>query len=88
MNGHIRTILAEHGGLGPAVGGLSDESDLYSFGLNSRATVNVMLALEGALGIEFSDQMLSRGMFASIASIREAVLRVGLPEARAPQNPS
>jgi acyl carrier protein len=32
-----------------------------------------MLALEGEFDIEFPDQMLSRGVFGSVASIRNAV---------------
>jgi acyl carrier protein len=69
----IREILAQHGRLCAAAGSLQDDSDLYSAGLTSLATVNVMLALENHFDIEFPDAMLSRKTFASIESIAEAV---------------
>jgi acyl carrier protein len=52
---------------------LSDSSDLYQSGMTSHASVNVMLALEGAFDIEFPDHMLKRNVFGSIQSIRSAV---------------
>src|SRR5262249_32357861 len=42
----IREILSRHGRLSVDVRNLKDDSDLYSAGLTSLATVNVMLALE------------------------------------------
>jgi len=41
-----------------------------------RRSVNVMLALEAALSIEFPDELLNRRVFRSIATIREALTRV------------
>jgi len=52
---------------------LSESSDLYQSGMTSHASVNVMLALEGAFDIEFPDHMLKRNVFGSIQSIRSAV---------------
>jgi acyl carrier protein len=52
---------------------LSDDSDLYTAGMTSHATVNVMLALEGSFGVEFPDRMLRRSVFESIDSIALAV---------------
>ena len=69
----IRQILKEHGRLSRDAAGLEESTDLYQAGLTSHASVNVMLALEGKFDIEFPDRMLKRGVFGSIASIREAV---------------
>ena len=63
----IRTILAEHGRLATNVSNLSEDADLYEAGMTSHASVNVMLALEGALDVEFPDHMLKRSVFASRA---------------------
>lgn len=69
----IRQILKDHGRLSADVATLADDSDLYQAGLTSHASVNVMLALEGKFDIEFPDRMLKRGVFGSIAAIREAI---------------
>ncbi len=69
----IRQVLKDHGRLSSDAIGLADEADLYQAGLTSHASVNVMLALEGRFDIEFPDRMLKRGVFGSIASIRDAV---------------
>jgi acyl carrier protein len=69
----IRVILREHGRLGTDVSSLSATDDLYSAGMTSHANVNVMLALESAFDVEFPDDMLKRGTFDSIGSIRKAV---------------
>ena len=69
----IRQVLREHGRLNRDVGELDAETDLYQSGMTSHASVNVMLALEGAFDVEFPDHMLKRSVFSSIASIRQAV---------------
>jgi acyl carrier protein len=69
----IRNVLKEHGRLSVDATGLQDDADLYQAGLTSHASVSIMLALEGEFEIEFPDQMLSRGVFGSVASIRSAV---------------
>jgi acyl carrier protein len=66
----IRAILRTHGRLAVDVSTLSDRSDLYEAGLTSHASVNLMLALEDRFDVEFPEQMLRRGAFASIAAIR------------------
>jgi acyl carrier protein len=73
MNDEIRAILKEHGRLAVDVGGLAEDADLYQSGMTSHASVNVMLALEGAFDVEFPDRMLRRGVFESIAAIRAAI---------------
>jgi acyl carrier protein len=69
----IRAILHLHGRLAVDAGTLEDHTDLYEAGLTSYATVNLMLALEEHFEVEFSDQMLRRGAFASIAAIRSGL---------------
>ncbi len=69
----IRQILKDHGRLSADPAALDEGADLYQAGLSSHASVNVMLALEGKFDIEFPDRMLKRGVFGSIASIREAL---------------
>ncbi len=69
----IRQVLANHGRLGVDVDALSTQDDLYSAGLTSHANVNVMLALESAFDVEFPDELLKRGTFDSIGSIRKAL---------------
>lgn len=73
LTSQIRTVLREHGRLSRPVESVEDDADLYQAGMTSHASVNVMLALEGAFDIEFPDHMLKRSVFASIASIREAL---------------
>jgi acyl carrier protein len=69
----IRQVLREHGRLNRDVADLGPDADLYQTGMTSHASVNVMLALEGAFDVEFPDHMLKRSVFSSIASIRQAL---------------
>ncbi len=73
----IRGVLRDHGRLNRDAGLLDAGSDLYQSGMTSHASVNVMLALEGAFGVEFPDHMLKRNVFSSIESIRRAVTELG-----------
>ena len=69
----IRTVLRDHGRLNKDAGLLETSADLYQAGMTSHASVNVMLALEGAFDVEFPDHMLKRNVFGSIQSIRSAL---------------
>lgn len=69
----IRQVLREHGRLNRDVAELGPDTDLYQTGMTSHASVNVMLALEGAFDVEFPDHMLKRSVFSSIGSIRQAL---------------
>jgi holo-[acyl-carrier protein] synthase len=73
MNDSIRDALQSYGNLTIPVADIADGDDLYQAGLSSHATVNVMLALEDELDLEFPDELLSRDTFASIAAIEGAV---------------
>lgn len=72
----IRTVLKDHGRLNKDVLTLEPHADLYQAGMTSHASVNVMLALEGAFDIEFPDHMLKRSVFNSVASIRDALAQL------------
>ncbi|WOB07277.1 acyl carrier protein [Piscinibacter gummiphilus] len=69
----IRGVLRDHARLSKPVDQIDLTTDLYQAGMTSHASVNVMLALEGAFDIEFADHMLKRSVFTSVASIRDAV---------------
>lgn len=73
MNDQIRQVLSDHARLPVDVQTLDDDADLYEAGMTSHASVNVMIALEDALDLEFPDAMLKRSVFASVAAIAEAV---------------
>lgn len=73
MTPRIRSVLAQHARLTGNVAELPDSADLYQAGMSSHASVNVMLALEGAFDVEFPDHMLTRSVFASIGAIRSAL---------------
>jgi acyl carrier protein len=69
----IRAILNKHASLAGDAAKLTEDADLYSAGMTSHATVNVMLALENEFDVEFPDRMLRSRVFGSIGSIRAAV---------------
>lgn len=69
----IRSVLREHGRLNKSIDQIDSDADLYQSGMTSHASVNVMLALEGAFDVEFPDHMLKRSVFNSVASIRNAL---------------
>ncbi len=73
LENKIRTVLKDHARLGKPIEQIDTTADLYQAGMTSHASVNVMLALEGAFDIEFADHMLKRSVFHSVASIRDAV---------------
>ena len=73
MKNKIRTILAADGKLAVNVNSLADDDDLYSAGLTSFASVQLMLALEDEFDVEFSEKMLNRRTFQSISAIAAAL---------------
>lgn len=73
VESQIKNVLRDHGRLNKDVGLLDSSTDLYQAGMTSHASVNVMLALEGAFDVEFPDHMLKRNVFSSIQSIRSAL---------------
>ena len=69
----VRKVLAEQGRLAVGVDTLRLDDSLFDLGLDSQAVIRVMLGVEDALDITFSDEALKRDTFASIASIAAAV---------------
>lgn len=76
MNDTIRELLGKVGGLPVAVSGIADDADLYSAGLSSFASVQLMLGLEDRFDIEFPDRFLNRKSFASIRAIEQTVAEI------------
>ena len=74
----VREIVAAHTRLAVDVATLADSDDLYSAGLTSHASVNLMLALEDGFDIEFPERLLRRQTFESIAAISAAIDELGL----------
>ncbi len=73
VKARVRSVLKSAGGLQSDIDTLADDADLYAAGLNSHATVNLMLALEDAFDIEFPERMLRKSTFGSIAAIQDAI---------------
>lgn len=73
MQDRIREVLATQGRMAVDPREVDSEADLYELGLTSTASVNVMLALEEELGIEFPDEALKKSTFASIRNIEQVV---------------
>jgi acyl carrier protein len=72
----IRLIVSNHASLTVPMEHLADSDDLYTYGLSSLATVELMLAIEDAFDIELPERLLVRSTFESIDSISEAVADV------------
>jgi acyl carrier protein len=69
----IKKILKDHGKLSVDPANLSAQDDLYASGLTSLTTVNIMLAIEDEFEVEFTDAMLSRKTFQTIAALENAI---------------
>lgn len=69
----IRGALDGFGRLNRQAAQLGENDDLFAAGLTSHATVNVMLSIEDALGVEFPDELLTRTTFEFISSLADAV---------------
>ena len=73
MQDRIRDALAAHGHMSVDPREVDDQADLYKLGLTSTASVNVILALEEAFGVEFPDEALKKTTFASVRNIEQVV---------------
>jgi acyl carrier protein len=82
----IRSVLSERAGLPVDVDTLDDDADLFAAGMTSHASVNLMLTLEDAFGLEFPDRMLTRGVFASVSAIAAAIAELSATDAALPQD--
>lgn len=78
----IRQVLRDTARLPVPIDDIADDEDLYLAGMTSLASVNVMLALEDALDIEFPEHLLKKATFASIATISEALAAISRTQPR------
>ena len=69
----IRELVGAHAGLPEGAAPITDDTDLYRAGMKSFASVQLMLALEDAFGIEFPEELLNRATFRSVSAIAHAV---------------
>ena len=69
----IRCILDKYGKLTVAAEEVSDDTDLFTVGLTSHATVNVMLGLEDLYDVEFPEEILKKSTFSSVNSLASAL---------------
>ena len=69
----IRDILAWHGRMPVQMKRLTDDTDLYAWGLTSLGTAGVMLAIEDRFDIEFPESKMNRATFLSITTMAFAV---------------
>jgi acyl carrier protein len=76
IEARVREVLREHAQLRIPTADLGAEASLYEAGMTSRASVSVMLALEGEFEVEFPDEMLRREVFESIRAIGKALLEL------------
>jgi acyl carrier protein len=69
-------LKARHAARATGLPALGDDSDLYSAGLTSHATVGLMLAIEDEFDVEFPDRLLRRRTFYSVNSLAEALAEI------------
>lgn len=72
----VRGVVAQHAHLSTDAAGLSASESLYTAGMTSHASVNVMLGVEDAFDIEFPEEMLTKDTFESLEAIAQAVSSV------------
>ncbi|WP_052213751.1 acyl carrier protein [Belnapia sp. F-4-1] len=65
----VRNVLKGVSDLAGRADALSNDADLFDAGLSSYGTVEVMIGLENALGVEFPETALTRDSFSSINAI-------------------
>jgi acyl carrier protein len=73
MEERVRQILEKHSGLGATVWTIPVTANLWSLGMTSLASVDVMLALEKAFAFEFPESRLRHATFSSVDAIVECV---------------
>lgn len=81
QNEDILAVISPHipAGDGSQAITLASDSDLWDMGMDSLASVAVMVAVEETFDIEFPDEMLTRDIFTSAASIAAAVRELRTP---------
>ena len=69
----LRAILRDHGKLAVDATTLAEDADLFSAGLTSFATIQLMLAIEDAFDVEIPDEKLNRKTFTSLRALDEVI---------------
>ncbi len=77
MKAKIRELVAQYGGLSVDPAMLQEDADLYEAGLASFASVQLMMGLEDAFGVEFPETLLNRATFGSLRAIEAALVTLG-----------
>jgi acyl carrier protein len=72
----VRRVVESSAQIAADVASLDPDVNLYDAGMSSRASVAVMIALEGEFDLEFPDELLNRNVFESIASIAAAIEKI------------
>jgi acyl carrier protein len=73
MKTTLRRILSECACLDVSIDELRDSDSLFDAGLQSQATVHVLIAIEDEFGITIPDEMLTRGLFSSVDSLAASI---------------
>jgi len=76
MRDRLRAMVASMNLLPVPVGGLSDQDNLFDAGMTSFGSVQLMLAIEEALDIEFPNSLLTRKTFATLGDLTSAVEQI------------
>lgn len=79
MHQEIREVLAAQARITVDPADIAGDANLYELGLTSHASVNVMLALEDRLDIEFPDETMTKSTFSSIDSIAKVLFSLADP---------
>lgn len=69
----VRDVIAQHAHLTVDAQTLPAGGSLYSAGMTSHASVNVMLGVEDVFDVEFPEELLTKETFESLDSIAAAV---------------
>ncbi|MBW9114990.1 acyl carrier protein [Rhizobium cauense] len=85
MEQKIRKALATHAKLDVDAGAVSVTQNLFDVGMTSFACVQLMMRLEEVFDIEFPDELMKKGTFETIDSIRHNLKDLGVrPPATGP----
>jgi acyl carrier protein len=72
----IRQIVIEHSGLADSVADLPATADLWQAGMDSLATIRIIIAVEREFQVELPDRVLTQQAFQSISAISAVVSQV------------
>ncbi|MER5214821.1 phosphopantetheine-binding protein [Streptomyces sp. NPDC002838] len=69
----LRALVLEDSKTGQLRDTLTFDTDLWNSGMDSMASVRLLVAIEEEFGIEFPDELLTRSTFTSITTMASAV---------------